>query len=138
MRFTKIPSDTWAIVEAILRRYPEQKEEYINTREELLESKPFNDGMPRSNFNANRTEAAVIKLNSPRMQRIEKEIRAVEKAYNSLKTEEEKKVIRVRYWTKRWRKIPFHRIANVAYSERQMRRIVYKVIKIIAEEMGEI
>lgn len=119
-------------------RYPDQKQEYDNMREELLEGTPFNDGQPRSNLNGNRTESAIIKFNSsPHIQRIEREIKAVEKAYEQLR-EEEKKIIRVRYWNCRWRKTPYLKIRNANYSERQMKRIVFKVIDLIGKDLGEL
>lgn len=138
MNYTKIPKDSWAIIEKVLRRYPEQKREYENMREMLLDATPFNDGQPRGNYPANRTEAAIIKLNSPRMQRLEREIKAVEKAYYELDSDEQRKIIRIRYWTCFWRKIPYNRMRNVSYSEIQMKRIVFKVIRTIGIELGEI
>ena len=137
MNYTKIPKDSWYIIERVLLRYPDTKEEYINMREQLLEGTPFNDGLPRSNYPASRMEEAVVKLQSPRMQRMEREIKAVEKAYAAL-SEEQRKVIRVRYWTCRWRKVPYTRIQDCHYSERQMQRICDKVIRSIGKDIGEI
>ena len=138
MNYTKIPKDSWAIIEKILRRYPEQKREYENRREMLLDSTPYNDGQPRSNYTSNRTESAIVKINSPHMQRMEREILAVEKAYNALQCDEQKKVIRLRYWTCHWRNIPYNRLRGVEYSEIQMKRITFKVIWKIGKELGEI
>lgn len=59
MSYTKIPKDSWNIIERVLMRYPEQKEEYQNMREQLLESTPFNDGQPRGNYKTSSMEAAV-------------------------------------------------------------------------------
>ena len=137
MNYVKIPRDSRAIIERVLMRYPDQKEEYDSMREQLLESTPFNDGQPRGNYPGNRLEDVVIKLQSPRMQRIEMEIKAVEKAYNALR-EEEKKVIRIRYWTSRWRKVPYTRIRDSFYSERQMQRIVFRMIDSVGRDLGEI
>ena len=137
MNYTKIPRDSWSIIEKVLMRYPEQKEEYVNMIEQIVEGSPFNDGQPRSNYPGNRLEAAVLKLQSPRMQRIEREVWAVERAYNAL-GEEQKKVIRIRYWSCRWKKIPYLQIRGCAYSERQMERIVFRVIDSIGRDLGEI
>ena len=137
MNYTKIPRDSWYIIERVLLRYPDTKEEYINMREQLLEGTPFNDGLPRSNYPASRMEEAVVKLQSPRMQRMEREIKAVEKAYAAL-SEEQRKVIRVRYWTCRWRKVPYTRIRDCHYSERQMHRICARVIRSVGKDIGEI
>lgn len=136
VNYTKIPKDSWAIIERVLMRYPEQKEEYDNMRLQLLESTPYNDGQPRGNCPGNRLEDTVIKLHSPRMQRIEREIRAVENAYNAL-SGEQKEVIRTRYWTLRWRKVPYAEM-RCCYSEGQMKRIVYRVIDSVGRELGEI
>ena len=139
LNYTKIPKDSWAIIERVLRRYPEQKREYDNTREMAIESTPFNDGQPRSNYPANRTETAIVNLiSNPRMQRMEREIAAVEKAYYGLEYEEQRKVIRLRYWTNPWRNIPYNHLNGVDYSERQMHRIVYRVVKTVGKELGEI
>jgi len=133
----RIPSDSWSIVEKVLRRYPEQKREYENMREQILEATPYCDGQPRGNYPANRPESTAIKLQSPRMQRLEREITAVERAYGMLR-EEQKKVIRIRYWSYPWRNVPYLEMREVAYSERQMHRIVFRVVDSIARDLGEI
>lgn len=52
--YTKIPKESWRICETIVMRYPEQKKEYDEMKEQLLEATPYNDGQPRSNFPGNR------------------------------------------------------------------------------------
>ena len=137
VNYTNIPKDSWYIIERVLLRYPDTKKDYEDMREQLLEGTPLNDGLPRSNYPASRMEEAVVKLQSPRMQRMEREIKAVEKAYAAL-SEEQRKVIRVRYWTCRWRKVPYTRIRDCHYSERQMHRICTRVIRSIGKDIGEI
>lgn len=137
MNYTNIPKDSWYIIERVLLRYPDTKKDYEDMREQLLESTPFNDGQPRSNYPASRMEAAIVQLQSPMMERMEREIKAVEKAYNAL-TEEQRKVIRVRYWTCRWRKVPYTRIRDCHYSEKQMKRVCFRVIRSVGKDIGEI
>ena len=71
-------------------------------------------------------------------ERMKKEIEAVEFVYGNL-TEEEQKVIRLRYWGKNQRKpVPYLRMQESSYSERQMKRIVGKTIKQIGRYIGEL
>ena len=81
----QIPRDSWQMIQKVIRRYPENIELYRNKREELLESSPSQDGLPRGNLPANKMEQAVIELNSPYMQRLQREIEAVEKAYEKVR-----------------------------------------------------
>lgn len=83
------------------------------------------------------TEAKALKMTSKRAERLKKEIGAVELAYNSLKPEEQK-VIKIRFWSDRRRNMPYTKIDEVAYSERQMRRIVKKIILQVGIYLGEI
>ena len=76
-------------------------------------------------------------MTSKRAERLKKEIGAVELAYNSLKPEEQK-VIKIRFWSDRRRNMPYTKIDEVAYSERQMRRIVKKIILQVGIYLGEI
>lgn len=135
----KIPRDSWAIIERVLRRYPESKIELENRREELLESTPYNDGQPHSNYAESRVETAIVNLNSNKvLERIRKEVEAVDKVYCSL-DDEKQKVIRMRYFETRWRNTPYSRLQpKVSYSERQMHRIVAMVIRKVGEELGEL
>lgn len=135
----KIPRDSWAIIERVLRRYPESKIELENRREELLESTPYNDGQPHSNYAESRVETAIVNLNSNKvLERIRKEVEAVDKVYCSL-DDEKQKVIRMRYFETRWRNTPYSRLqSKVSYSERQMHRIVAMVIRKVGEELGEL
>ena len=43
----QIPRDSWQMIQKVIRRYPENIELYRNKREELLESSPSQDGLPR-------------------------------------------------------------------------------------------
>lgn len=118
-------------------RYPEQKKEYDNMKKQLLESTPYNDGQPRSNFPSNRVENAIVQLSSNRMLRIDKENKIVEAAYARL-DEEQQKLIRIRYWNQEGKKIPYLKIKNVAMCERSMKSANFKFLYYIARKLGEI
>lgn len=135
--YTKIPKDSWRICETIVMRYPEQKKEYGEMKEQLLEATPYNDGQPHSNFPSNRVENAIVKLSSNRMLRIDRENKIVEAALARL-DEEQQKVIRVRYWNETGKVIPYLKIRDVAMSEITMKRTVFKFLYFIAKKLGEI
>lgn len=135
--YTKIPKDSWRICETIVMRYPEQKKEYTEMKEQLLEATPYNDGQPRSNFPGNRVENAIVQLSSNRMLRIDRENKIVEAALARL-DEEQQKVIRIRYWNETGKVIPYLKIRDVAMSERSMKRAVGRFIYYIARKLGEI
>ena len=134
----RIPRDSWAIIERVIRRYPYQKEEYNNTIENLLKGTPENDGQPKGNIPGNPTERIALALNTPRLERIKREIDAVEKIYGQL-SEEHKKVIRVRFWSDRNKNMPYVWMqASTSYSERQMRRVITRFIENVGREVGEL
>lgn len=135
--YTKIPKDSWRICETIVLRYPEQKKEYADMKEQLLEATPYNDGQPRSNFPSNRVENAIVKLSSNRMLRIDRENKIVEAALARL-DEEQQKVIRVRYWNETGKVIPYLKIREVGMSEASMKRAVGRFMFFIARKLGEI
>lgn len=134
----KIPRDSWNIIQNVIRRYWNNKEEYNNKREELLNSTPVQDGQPHGNIPVNKLETTVICLNSPYMERIRREIEAVDKAYDRL-TDEYKKIIRIRFWSDRYKNMPYIWMTRcVSYSETQMRRVCKAFIKNVGENLGEI
>lgn len=133
-----IKRDSWAIIERVIRRYPENKEEYNNKASEIMSTGHSNDGQPRSNLPGNPTEKAVLEFNTPRMQRIKREIEAVEKVYTVLSSDHQK-VIRVRFWSNRYRNMPYLWMEScVSYKEAQMKRIAGNFIKKVGIELGEI
>ncbi len=133
-----IPRDSWNIIQQVIRRYWDNKEAYKNRREELLNSTPVQDGQPHGNVPVNKLENTVIDLNSPYMERMKREIEAVDKAYNALK-EEHKKIIRIRFWSDRYRNTPYTRMErSVSYSEMQMRRVCKEFIKNVGKNLGEL
>ena len=134
----KVSKDSWNMIQRVIRRYQENKENYENRREELLEGSPFQDGQPRGNLPTNRMENAVISLHDPYMERLLREIEAVETAYNPLK-DDYKKITRIRFWSDRARNMPYLWMTRcVSYSEVQMRRVCTAFIREVGKNLGEI
>ncbi len=138
----RIRRDSWRIIETVLLRYPDRKEEYKEYLENIMGasegSSKITDPTEAREKPQSVTEAKALKLTSAYADRIEKEINAVENVYRNLQPEEQK-VIRVRYWTKGIRKpIPYLQITTSSYSERQMKRIVLKTITKVGKCLGEI
>lgn len=136
-----IERESWKIVELIIRRYPYKKKEYEEYISEIMASSPAagvaiidseDYSKPQSV-----TEAKALKMTSVYADRLKKQIEAVEFVYNNLKPEEQK-VMRIRFWTERYRNIPYLQMKSVSYSERQMKRIVYKIIVQVGKYLGEI
>jgi len=133
--------DSWKITEMIIMRYPENKiayEEYVNN---VINSSGSGEGYHGSNENYveihSVVEAKALKLTTGAyISRLTREIKAIEQVYNRL-NEEEKKVMRVRYWSERYKKIPYLKMTQCSYSERQMKRIVLKIIRQVGLCLGE-
>ncbi len=139
----RINRASWRIIETILLRYPQRKKEYEEYISDIMAS-PAGGSSRQSDPARERdkaqsvTEAKALKMTSVYHERIKKEIEAVEFVYNSLKSEEQK-VIRIRYWSKGLRApIPYLKIGGASYSERQMKRIVFKTIEQIGRYIGEL
>lgn len=134
-----VEKESWRIIELIIRRYPDKKREYEEYVSDIMGSSVGDgyQGTDESNKPQSVTEAKALKMTSAYANRLKKEIEAVEFAYNGLK-DEEKKVIMERYWKDRNRRIPYLQMRNSGYSERQMKRIVYKVVSQVGRYLGEI
>ena len=139
----RINRASWRIIETILLRYPQRKKEYEEYMSEIMaspaggSSRPLDPGEERDKAQSV-TEAKALKMTSVYFDRIKREVEAVEFVYNDLRKEEQD-VIRVRYWSKGIRKpVPYHRLTSCSYSERQMQRIVQKVIIRVGRYIGEI
>lgn len=133
-----IPKDSWNMIQKVIRRYPENKEKYENKVEELTQGSPSQDGQPRGNYPTNRMEEIVIKLDTPYMQRMKREIKAVEDAYNQLR-EDYKKIIRIRFWSDRYKNMPYMWMTRcTSYSERQIRRVCKTFVREVGENLGEL
>lgn len=138
----KASRDSWSIIERVIRRYPDSKREYESTYRDILATSPesipqdvrVSGGPPDSP-----TEKAVIKmLDKPRMQRLHREIQAVEDVYNQL-PEEYQKVIRIRFWSDRERNIPYSQMINCTnYKEAQLRRISGNFVRNVGKKLGEL
>nr|DAZ72016.1 MAG TPA: Protein of unknown function (DUF722) [Caudoviricetes sp.] len=138
----RINRASWRIIETILLRYPQRKKEYEEYISDIMassaggSSRPSDPAKERDKAQSV-TEAKALKMTSVYHERIKKEIEAVEFVYNSLRPEEQK-VIRIRYWSKGLRApIPYLKI-GASYSERQMKRIVFKTIEQIGRYIGEL
>lgn len=134
-----IERESWRIIELIIRRYPDKKKEYDEYVSDIMSSSSGEDYIGSSSDNKPQsvTEAKALKMTSAYMDKIKKEIYAIEKVYKGL-NEEEQKVMRERFWTDRKKSVPYLKIKSVSYSERQMKRIVYKVIYQVGKIVGEI
>lgn len=133
--------DSWKIIELVIMRYPETKKEYETYVLDVITSNTSEDSKRSCSEEyinpQSVTEAKALKLSNKYAERLKKEIKAVEAVYNSL-SEEEKKVMRIRYWSAKGRKIPYVKMATVNYSERQMKRIVCRIITQVGQRLGEI
>lgn len=135
-----IDNKSWKIIEIAILRYPSQKKKL----QELLEDIVLSKGQPsgKTNFDEEYskpqsvTEAKAMKLNSAYYKKLKKEVDAVEKVYNSL-PEIEKKIMKTRYWSNPKKKIPYVDI-DCGYSERQMKRIIFRIIFRVGVELGEL
>ncbi len=136
-----IDHDTWHMIEIIIRKYPAAKKEYEQYIDKVMTSTPAPAaGVKYSEYYSKPqsiTEAKALKMTSVRAETLKKQIEAVELVYSNLKPEEQK-VMKNRFWSDRRRNIPYTKIEKVAYSERQMRRIIKKVIAQVGVYLGEI
>lgn len=136
-----IDHDTWHMIEIIIRRYPTAKKEYEQYIDKIMTS----SSAPAAGVKYSEdyikpqsvTEAKALKMTSVRAETLKKQIEAVELVYSNLKPEEQK-VMRKRFWSDRRRNIPYTKMDKVAYSERQMKRIVKKIISQVGVYLGEI
>lgn len=133
-----IAKESWKLIEIMIQRYPERKKEYDDYVESIMcASKGGSTSYDESAKGQSITESKALKMTSVYHNRIKHEIEAVEFAYNSL-NEEEKKVMRERFWRLKKQKVPYLKMENINYSERQCKRIVYKVIAIVGKYIGEL
>lgn len=134
-----ITREAWKIIEIKIRRYPENKAEYEELVDGIMNHNQGNDGQPKGKDIGNPTECLAIKLaEEPRLQRLKREVEAVEAVYNSLKPEYQK-VIRVRFWSYRYQNMRYFDMERAtSYSDIQMRRIVKNFIRNVGERLGEI
>lgn len=136
-----ISRESWKMIEFIIRRYPDAKKEYEEYIENIMatSSNPEAGVILSEDYSKPQsvTEAKAIKLSSARQHKLKMEIEAVELAYKNLR-QEEQEVVRGRFWKDRKRNIPYTEITGVEYSERQMKRIVKKIILQVGIYIGEV
>lgn len=139
----RIGKDSWNIIQRVIRRYPESKRKYQDALDAAMypgasESKgdPY-EVDPDYTKPVSITEAAALRLNSPYVQRLKKEVEAVETAFNNLDSEEQS-LIRARYWNERWKNKAFLKIDEVYMSEMTMRRICRRFIVSVGMNIGEV
>lgn len=135
----KIKRESRRIIELVIMRYPERKKEYEEYISDIMTSNK-NDDMAavqeENGIHNSVTEAKALKLLNPYADKLEKEIRAVETVYNELPPEEQR-VMRVRYWKNRRKRTAYNNM-GCSYSERQMQRIILKIITRVGRLLGEI
>lgn len=134
-----IERESWRIVEMIIRRYPDHRRQYAEYMESIMTSSGNTaSGLPDPDYTKpqSQPEAKALKMTSVYAERIKKEIEAVEYVYHTI-SKEEQKVMAERFWKDRRRNIPFTEM-DTGYSERQMRRIVYKIIIMVGRYLGEV
>lgn len=140
MKAGMIDRDAWHIIEIIIRRYPISRKEYGEYIDQVMASSTNHSAGVNFSEDYSKpqsvTEAKAMKMTSKRAERLKKQIDAVEMVYGSLKPEEQK-VMKTRFWSDRRRNMPYTKI-DVAYSERQMKRIVKKIILQVGIYLGEI
>ena len=136
----RVEREAWKIVELTIRRYPAKKQEYEQYLAEIMASSSSGE-VKNQNGDYSKpqsvTEAKALKMISAYADRLKKQIEAVEFVYGNLKPEEQK-VMRIRFWTDSNRNVPYLKTKSVSYSERQMKRIVYKIIVQVGRYLGEI
>ena len=137
----RLKRDSWKIIEMIIMRYPDNKKEYEEYISDVIGSTGSGEGYHGSSEDymkpQSSTEAKALRLTNAYVNKLEREINAVEFVYNGL-SDEEKKVMRIRYWSERYKKIPYLKMSQCSYSERQMKRIVLKIITQVGRYLGEI
>lgn len=136
-----IERDSRRIIEIIIRRYPYKKKEYEEYIADILAAGPaeITVGCVSKDYSRPQSvvEAKALKINSAYAERLKKQIDAVEFAYNGL-NEAEQRLVRERFWKDRKRNTPYLQIKSVSYSERQMHRIVRRLIYQVGRYLGEI
>lgn len=136
-----IDHDAWHIIEIIIRRYPAAKKEYAEYIDQVMTSSPASAAGVKYSEDYCKpqsvTEAKALKMTSARAEKLKKQIEAVELVYTNLKPEEQK-VMEKRFWSDQRRNIPYTKITDIAYSERQMKRIVKKIILKVGIYLGEV
>lgn len=126
-----INKDSWNIIQRVIRRYPENKKALAEYRQEVF------DTADARKTRHSPTEYKVAELTTAYADRLEREVEAVEQAYDSMR-DEEKAIIEERFWKDQNKNTPYDHILDMGYSSRQMRRISKRMIVLTGKNLGEI
>ena len=137
----RLPPDAWRQATLVLLRYPETRAQFM----ELIEESRTNTSERRNGgakpSHPDPTATAAIRLyGDARFQRIKREVCAVEHALAGL-SNAEREVIRRRFFDHKYgsRKVcGYQYMQDIGFGKRQMQRIVHRVVKAIAIQLGEI
>ena len=136
-----IDKRAWRVIEITIMRYPVNKRKLEEALEDIILTKGSTIGKTNYDTEYSKPQSVVeskaLKLNKPYYLNLKRKVEAVEKAYNSLRPEEQM-VIKTRFWTHSDRKTPYERMLNTNYSVRQMQNIVQKTFYQIGLYLGEI
>ena len=140
--YSRVNNKIWRTIEIVIQMYPENKKQLDEYTAEVVESSCGSDQLcdMQSDYTKPQscTEAKALKLaTSEYYKQLKKEVEGVEMAYNSL-TDTEKRIIHMRFWSNKAKKIPYLKMGNTGYSERQMKRIVYRMIERTGKYIGKI
>ena len=140
--YSRVNNKIWITIEIVIQMYPENKRKLEDYTREIVEAscKPEFAGEMQEDYTKPQscTEAKALKLaTSEYYKQLKKEVEGVEMAYNSL-TETEQRIIKARFWSNKAKKIPYLKMGNTGYSERQMKRIVYRMIERVGRYIGKI
>lgn len=137
---TAIDKYTWRIVETIIINYETYKERLLSYEEEVILSSKTSSATVSYDDDYTKpqsiTELKALKLNNAYYNNLNRKIKAIESAYNMLRKEEQE-VIFERFWKYR-KKTSYLKLVNIPYSETHMKRIVKKMIVMVAKYLGEI
>lgn len=126
----------------VLLWYPDNVRDYNALLSDLLSKDPDHKGGGSKPLNPDPTAVAAIKLaENEELQHLKREVSAVEYAIEGL-LPEQLEVIRLRFWDiprrkDGWRRPQSYDYIDVGYSERQMHRIVWRVMLKVATALHE-
>lgn len=138
-----IEKESWKIVETVIRRYPMNKRKYADYIDSAMGTRGRGQAAVGDELDRDYTkpqscvEAAALRMTSQYADRIKKEIEAVEFVFYGLRPAEQR-VVKERFWKNPEKITPYLKMQNVAYSERQMKRITRRVIYQVGRYIGEI
>lgn len=137
----KINPDAWRQATLVLLRYQENKAEINELVSDMQARDPETRGRGSKQAHADPTAAAGERLfYSAKYDRLKREVNAVDNALDGL-TDIELDVIKKRFWAhKKGHRSPcaYKYMIGMGYEKAQMQRIIKKVIRKVAVNLGEI